>query len=116
MHNCSDQEVGQVAQRSPELVYDPFDDLPLSRSPAMVGFRPRPLGVVFGSGRYQRSIEIQPATLPLNTRKALVGQVGIVKVLDDEKVCYGRSSEAASASPKAQITPSGLTESATLKP
>ena len=94
----------------------PSIDLPLSRRPARVGFHPRPLGVVFGSGCYQRSIEIQPATLPLNTRKALVGQVGIVKVLDDEKVCYGRSSEAASASPKAQITPSGLTESATLKP
>ncbi len=82
MHNRSDQKVGQVAQRSPELVveplpagvgrhlgrqagqktterlgpvalqgeevleliYDSFDDLPLSRSPATVCFRPRPLG------------------------------------------------------------------------
>src|SRR5215208_7225747 len=90
MHNRSDQKVGQVAQRSSELVveplpasvgrylghqagqkttqrpgpvalqgeevlqliYDPFDDLALARSPATVAFRPRPLGVVFGSGRY----------------------------------------------------------------
>src|SRR5215216_5356588 len=127
MHNCSDQKVGQVAQRSSELVveplpagvgchlgrqagqkttqrlcpvplqgeevleliYDPFDDLPLSRRPASVGFRPRPLGVVFGSGRHQCSIEIYPAPLPLHARKALVGQVGIVRVLDDEKVPYG---------------------------
>src|SRR5215207_8078735 len=82
MHNRSDQKVGQVAQRSSELiveplpagvgrdlgrqagqktlkrlgpvtlqgedvlelVYDPFDDLPLSRCPAKVAFRPRPLG------------------------------------------------------------------------
>src|SRR5215207_9600060 len=127
MHNRSDQKVGQVAQRSSELVveplpasvgrhlgrqagqkttqrpgpvalqgedvlqliYDPFDDLALARSPATVAFRPRPLGVVFGSGCYQRSIEIQPASLPLNARKALVGQVGFVRVLDDEKVPYG---------------------------
>src|SRR5918995_2043160 len=127
MHNRSDQQVGQVAQRSPELVveplpasvgrhlgrqagqktaqrlgpvalqgeevlelvYDPFDDLALARSPAPICFRPRPLGVVFGSGRYQRSIEIQPASFPLNARKALVGQVGFVRVLDDEKVPYG---------------------------
>src|SRR5215204_568661 len=127
MHNCSDQKVGQVAQRSSELVveplpagvgchlgrqagqkttqrlcpvplqgeevleliYDPFDDLPLSRRPASVGFRPRPLGVVFGSGHYQRPIEIRPASFPLHTRKALVGQVGLVRVLDDEKVSYG---------------------------
>src|SRR5919112_3296160 len=67
----------------------PSIDLPLSRSPATVGFRPRPPGVVFGSGRYQRSIEIQPASLPLNARKALVGQVGLVRVLDDEKLPYG---------------------------
>ena len=53
-----------------ELVYDPFDELPLSRRPATVSFRPRPLGVVLGSGRYQRSIEIRPAS-PLNARKAL---------------------------------------------
>ena len=67
----------------------PSIDLPLSRSPATLCFRPRPLGVVFGSGRYQRSIEIQPASLPLNARKALVGQVGLVKVLADEKLSYG---------------------------
>jgi hypothetical protein len=54
-----------------ELVYAPFYDLPLSRRPATVRFRPRPLGVVLGSGRYQRSIEIRPASLPLNARKAL---------------------------------------------
>src|SRR5215218_11025811 len=72
-----------------ELIYDPFDDLPLSRRPASVGFRPRPLGVVFGSGHYQRPIEIRPASFPLHTRKALVGQVGLVRVLDDEKVSYG---------------------------
>jgi hypothetical protein len=67
----------------------PSIDLPLSPRPATVAFRPRPLGVVFGSGRYQRSIEIQPASLLLNARKALVGQVGLVKVLADEKLSYG---------------------------
>src|SRR5215211_1065377 len=143
MHNRSDQKVGQVAQRSSELiveplpagvgrdlslqagqktlkrlgpvtlqgedvlelVYDPFDDLPLSRCPAKVAFRPRPLGVVFGSGRHQGSIEIQPASLPLNARKALVGQVGIVRASMMRNSPMGLSSEAASASPKAQITP-----------
>jgi hypothetical protein len=99
-----------------ELVYDPFYDLALSRSPATIRFRPRPLGVVFGSGRHQRSVEIRPASLPPNTRKALVGQVGLVRVLDDEVLSYGSLSEVASASPKAQITPSGLTESATFNP
>src|SRR5215204_2538598 len=95
----------------------PSIDLPLSRSPATVSFRPRPLGVVFGSGRYQRSIEIQPATLPSHTRKALVGQVGLLRVLEMMRNSpMGRSSEAVSSSPKAQITPCGLTESATLKP
>jgi hypothetical protein len=116
------QRLGPVALQGEdvlELVYDPFDDLPLSRSPATIRFRPRPLGVVLGSGRYQRSIEIRPASLPPNARKALVGQVGIVRVLDASIMRYspmGLSSEAASARPKAQITPSGLTESATLNP
>ena len=67
------QRLGPVALQGEdvlELIYDPFDELPLSRRPATVGFRPRPLGVVLGSGRYQRSIEIRPA-LPLNARKAL---------------------------------------------
>src|SRR5215204_3073834 len=67
----------------------PSIDLPLSPRPATVGFRPRSLGVVFGSGRYQRSIEIRPASLPLHARKALVGQVGLLRVLDDEKLSYG---------------------------
>src|SRR5829696_1558753 len=68
----------------------PSIDLPLSRAPATVAFRPCPLGVVFGSGRYQRSIQIQPASLPLHPRKALVGQeVGLLRVLDDEKLSYG---------------------------
>jgi hypothetical protein len=72
-----------------ELVYDPFDDLPLSRSPATVRFRPRPLGVVFGSRRHQCPIEIRPSSLPLDAREALVGQVGIVRILDDEVLSFG---------------------------
>src|SRR4051795_5465311 len=52
-------------------------------------FSPTPSWSRFGSGRHQCSVELRPTPLPLNARKALVGQVGIVRVLDDEKLPYG---------------------------
>ena len=93
MHNFSDQEIGQIAQRSTEfaieilsasvgddlgrqtsqkpaqglrtvtlqkelifeLVYDPFDDLTLARSPQTIRLRPRPFGVVLRGSRHQSS-------------------------------------------------------------
>jgi hypothetical protein len=101
-----------------ELVYDALDELTLARRPATVGLRPSSLGIILGRGGDQSSVTLKPMLLPGNRGEALVGQeVGVVSVLGDEEVPYlGRSSAAASANPKAQITPSGLTERATLKP
>lgn len=71
-----------------ELVYDPLDDLSLSRCPATVGLRPRPFGVVFWSRRYQCSVKLQPALLPLHTCKALVCEEGFVSIFGDEELSY----------------------------
>src|SRR5215208_137640 len=101
-----------------ELAYDPFYDLALARGPAPIGLRPRPAGVVLRGGRNERSVKLHPQPLPLEPREALVGQVRSVAVGSEAMRAspMGLSSEAATASPKAVITPSGSTTRATLKP
>jgi hypothetical protein len=63
--------------------------LPSEASPAPIGLRPRPRGVVFRGGRNERAVNLQPQPLPLDSREALVGQVGSVAVGSYEGVPYG---------------------------
>ena len=63
--------------------------LPSEASPASVGLRPSPAGIVVGGGGHQRPEDLQPVPLPLDARKALVGQVGLVKVFGYEGLPYG---------------------------
>jgi hypothetical protein len=127
MHNFSDQQVGQTAQRATELgvealsagvganlrrqasqepfeglrpvalqeeevlelVYDPLDDLPLSRRPQPSGGVPRPLGVVLGGRGHQSPVLQEPVALPPNRGEALVGEISCVAVAVDEGLADG---------------------------
>src|SRR5215208_4583231 len=72
-----------------ELAYEPFYDLALARSPAPIGLRPRPAGVVLGRRSDERPVLIHPKALPLYPREAFVGQVGSVAVGGHESIAYG---------------------------
>jgi hypothetical protein len=127
MHNFSDPQVGQTAQRTTELgvealsagvganlrrqasqepfeglrpvalqeeevlelVYDPLDDLPLSRRPQPSGSVPRPLGVVLGGCGHQSPVLQEPVALPPNRGEALVGKISCVAVAVDEDLADG---------------------------
>ena len=54
--------------------------LPSEASPTTIGLRPRPAGIVVRGGRNQRSVDLQPAPLPLNPRKPFVCQIRSVTV------------------------------------
>jgi hypothetical protein len=68
------QRLGPVALQGEEILQLPdhaLDDLPLARSPASVGLRPSPAGIVVGGGGHQRPVFLKPAPLPLEACKAL---------------------------------------------
>ena len=76
-----------------ELVYDPLDDLPLSRRPQPSGGVPRSLGVVLGGRGHQSPVLQEPVALPPNRGKALVGQISRVAVAVDEDLADGPLAE-----------------------
>jgi hypothetical protein len=80
------QGLGSVALQAKEvleLVDYPLDDLPLAGNPLPILLGPSSAGVVFGVAA-QHSIALQPVSLLLNPRESVVGQVGLVTVLDHE--------------------------------
>jgi hypothetical protein len=63
--------------------------LPSEASPSPIGLRPCPARVVLGGGSHQGPVALQPVSLPLDPRKTLVGQVGLVKVFGYERLPDG---------------------------
>src|ERR671920_1768449 len=58
---------------------------PSEASPPAIGLRPCPARVLVRGGGHQSPVDLQPATLPLDAREALVRQVGLVKVFGYER-------------------------------
>ena len=88
------QRLGPVALQGEEILQladHALDDLALARSPASVGLRPSPPGIVLRGGGHYSPVDLQPAPLPLHPRKALVRQVGLVKIFGYERFPYGAS-------------------------
>jgi hypothetical protein len=88
----SSEGLGSVtlqAEEFLELADHPFDDLALAGCPSPIGLRPCPAAVVLRGGSHQNPVALRAVSLPLDPREALVGQVGFVKVLGYERLCYG---------------------------